>query len=116
MGTTISMPQLGEPVVEGTIGKLLKAPGDRVERDESVVEVMTDKVNQELPSPVAGIVERIAVSEGDVVPVGGVVLVSGGGAGLGAQADAGTASVAPTSAPPATPPSPALAAEVAASA
>jgi 2-oxoisovalerate dehydrogenase E2 component (dihydrolipoyl transacylase) len=116
MATTISMPQLGESVVEGTIGKLLKAPGDRVERDESVVEVMTDKVNQELPSPVAGIVERIAVSEGDVVPVGGVILVIGDGSGLGAQADAGAATVAPTSAAPATPPSPALVAEVAASA
>ena len=79
------MPQLGESVAEGTIGRLLKAPGDRVERDESLVEVMTDKVNHEIPSPVAGIVEQIVVQEGDVVPVGGAILVIGDGSGLAAQ-------------------------------
>src|SRR4051812_40490810 len=116
MATTVSMPQLGESVVEGTIGKLLKAPGDRVERDESVVEVMTDKVNQELPSPVAGVVERIVVSEGDVVPVGGAILVIGDGSGLASQQAAGSTAGAPTSTAPAPPPSPALVEEVAASA
>src|SRR4051794_37641771 len=104
MATTVSMPQLGESVVEGTIGKLLKAPGDRVERDESIVEVMTDKVNQELPSPVAGVIEQIVVKEGDVVPVGGMILVIGDGSGLGAQPEAAsssTASPAPAGAAPA---------------
>src|SRR4051812_13742069 len=111
MATTVSMPQLGESVVEGTIGKLLKAPGDRVERDESIVEVMTDKVNQELPSPVAGVIEQIVVKEGDVVPVGGTILVIGDGSGLGAQSEAASssaASAAPVSAAPSASASPAL--------
>src|SRR3954469_1715384 len=124
MATTVSMPQLGESVVAGTIGKLLKAPGDRVGRDESIVEVMTDKGNQELPSPVAGVIEQIVVKEGDVVPVGGTILVIGDGSGLGAQSEAASsstaspapASAAPVSAAPAASASPALAAEVAASA
>ena len=88
MATTVSMPQLGESVAEGTIGRLLKAPGDRVERDEAIVEVMTDKVNAEIPSPVAGVVEQIVVQEGDVVPVGAALLVIGDGSGLAAQATA----------------------------
>src|ERR671915_214962 len=98
MATTVSMPQLGESVAEGTIGRLLKAPGDRVERDEAIVEVMTDKVNAEIPSPVAGIVEQIVVREGDVVPVGAALLVIGDGSGLSAQGDGSTAEAAPTAA------------------
>jgi len=66
----ITMPQLGESVTEGTIGRWLKNPGDRVERDEPVVEIITDKVNAEIPSPSAGILERISVPEGTVVAVG----------------------------------------------
>ena len=75
MSTTISMPQLGESVAEGTIGRWLKAPGDRVERDEPLLEVITDKVNAEIPSPVAGVVERIVVQEGETVPVGAELVV-----------------------------------------
>jgi 2-oxoisovalerate dehydrogenase E2 component (dihydrolipoyl transacylase) len=119
MATTVSMPQLGESVAEGTIGKLLKAPGDRVERDEAIVEVMTDKVNAEIPSPVAGIVEQIVVQEGDVVPIGAALVVIGDGSGLAAQNDggsAGAAAAAPVSPAPTASASPALAAEVAASA
>src|SRR5262249_59301255 len=52
--TVVKMPQLGESVAEGTIGRWLKQPGDRVERDEPLVEIQTDKVNAEVPSPVAG--------------------------------------------------------------
>src|SRR5436190_23058480 len=85
MATTVSMPPLGESVAEGTIGRLLKAPGDRVERDEPIVEVITDKVNAEIPSPVAGVVEQIVVQEGDVIPVGSAILVIGDGSGLAAQ-------------------------------
>jgi 2-oxoisovalerate dehydrogenase E2 component (dihydrolipoyl transacylase) len=66
----ITMPQLGESVTEGTIGRWLKQPGDRIERDEPLVEVITDKVNAEIPSPVAGILERITAPEGTVVAVG----------------------------------------------
>jgi len=109
------MPQLGESVAEGTIGRLLKAPGDRVERDEAIVEVMTDKVNAEIPSPVAGIVEQIVVQEGDVVPVGAALLVIGDGSGLAGQS-IGDAAGAASEAVPAASASPALASEVAASA
>jgi 2-oxoisovalerate dehydrogenase E2 component (dihydrolipoyl transacylase) len=122
MATTVSMPQLGESIAEGTIGRLLKAPGDRVERDEAIVEVMTDKVNAEIPSPVAGVIEQIVVQEGDVVPVGAALLVIGDGSGLATQGDAssahssGTAPAASSEAVPAASASPALAAEVAASA
>lgn len=119
MATTVSMPQLGESVAEGTIGKLLKAPGDRVERDEAIVEVMTDKVNAEIPSPVAGVVEQIVVKEGDVVPIGAALVVIGDGSGLAAQGDGGSGGQesAPSSGPaPTASASPALAAEVAASA
>jgi 2-oxoisovalerate dehydrogenase E2 component (dihydrolipoyl transacylase) len=77
MSTTISMPQLGESVAEGTIGKWLKNAGDRIERDEPLVEVMTDKVNTEIPSPVAGYVQRIIVAEGQTVPIGAELVVIG---------------------------------------
>ncbi|HEV8637187.1 MAG TPA: dihydrolipoamide acetyltransferase family protein [Chloroflexota bacterium] len=70
MATSITMPQLGESVTEGTIGRWLKSVGDRVERDEPLVEVITDKVNVELPSPEAGTLAVISVDEGQTVPVG----------------------------------------------
>jgi len=64
----VTMPQLGESVAEGTIGRWLKKPGDRVEKYEPIVEVVTDKVNAEVPSPFAGILTAILVEEGAVVP------------------------------------------------
>ena len=67
---SITMPQLGESVTEGTIGRWLKKPGDRVGRDEAIVEVITDKVNAEIPAPAAGVLERISAPEGTVVAVG----------------------------------------------
>jgi 2-oxoisovalerate dehydrogenase E2 component (dihydrolipoyl transacylase) len=73
--TSITMPQLGESVAEGTIGKWLKAPGDRIERDEPLVEVITDKVTAEIPSPVSGVVEKLMVEEGQTVPVGREIAV-----------------------------------------
>src|ERR687885_786192 len=63
------MPQLGESVAEGTIGRWLKKPGDRVERDEPLVEIQTDKVNAEVPSPVAGILQQILLPEGTTASV-----------------------------------------------
>jgi 2-oxoisovalerate dehydrogenase E2 component (dihydrolipoyl transacylase) len=109
MATTVSMPQLGESIAEGTIGRLLKAPGDRVERDEAIVEVMTDKVNAEIPSPVAGVIEQIVVKEGDVVPVGAALLVIGDGSGVSVASEAATAAASSpvASAPVAPPPPPA---------
>src|SRR6266516_1571954 len=67
--TVIKMPQLGESVAEGTIGRWLKQPGDRVERDEPLVEIQTDKVNAEVPSPVAGILQQILLPEGTTAAV-----------------------------------------------
>ncbi len=70
MATPVTMPQLGESVTEGTIARWLKAEGDEVEKDEPLAEVDTDKVNAELPSPLAGKIERLLVSEGTTVDVG----------------------------------------------
>jgi len=70
MATPVTMPQLGESVTEGTITRWLKAEGDEIERDEPLAEVDTDKVNAELPSPLAGRIQRLLVSEGDTVDVG----------------------------------------------
>src|SRR5437763_577819 len=67
--TVVKMPQLGESVSEGTIGRWLKQPGERVERDEPLVEIQTDKVNAEVPSPVAGILQQILLSEGTTAAV-----------------------------------------------
>jgi 2-oxoisovalerate dehydrogenase E2 component (dihydrolipoyl transacylase) len=64
----VTMPQLGESVAEGTIGKWLKQPGDTVEKYEPLLEVITDKVNAEVPSPFAGILKEILVQEGETVP------------------------------------------------
>jgi 2-oxoisovalerate dehydrogenase E2 component (dihydrolipoyl transacylase) len=75
--TSITMPQLGESVAEGTIGKWLKAPGERIEVDEPLVEVITDKVTAEIPSPVSGVIQNIAVEEGQTVPVGQEIAVVG---------------------------------------
>ena len=70
MATPVTMPQLGESVTEGTIARWLKAEGDEVEKDEPLAEVDTDKVNAELPSPMAGKIEKFLVSEGATVDVG----------------------------------------------
>ena len=69
----IKMPQLGESVTEGTVDKWLKHEGDFVKRDEPLVEVVTDKVNAEIPSPFEGKLVKIAVSEGETVRVGAVI-------------------------------------------
>jgi pyruvate/2-oxoglutarate dehydrogenase complex dihydrolipoamide acyltransferase (E2) component len=67
--TVVQMPQLGESVVEGTIGRWLKQPGERIERDEPLVEIQTDKVNAEVPSPVAGVLQKVLLPEGATVAV-----------------------------------------------
>src|SRR5579864_1894980 len=69
----IRMPQLGESVTEGTVDKWLKREGDFVKRDEPIVEVVTDKVNAEIPSPFEGKLVKIAVTEGETVRVGAVI-------------------------------------------
>ncbi|MFN0073622.1 MAG: dihydrolipoamide acetyltransferase family protein [Chloroflexota bacterium] len=75
MSVNITMPQLGESVAEGTIGKWLKNAGDLIARDEPLVEIITDKVTAEMPSPVAGILASIAVADGATVPVGTTIAV-----------------------------------------
>ncbi len=74
MGTfELKMPKLGESVTEGTIGKWLKQPGETVEKYDLIVEVQTDKVNTEIPSPVAGRLKEVKVAEGDTVPIGALL-------------------------------------------
>ncbi|MDQ2865404.1 MAG: 2-oxo acid dehydrogenase subunit E2 [Candidatus Eremiobacteraeota bacterium] len=70
MATTITMPQLGETVTEGTVAQWLKKIGDNVEKYEAFVEVSTDKVNAEVPSPVTGVITQMLVKEGETVPTG----------------------------------------------
>src|SRR5438105_9958909 len=68
--TQVRMPQLGETIVEGTILKWLKSEGEKVEPDEPLFEISTDKVDTEVPSPLGGTVSKILVAEGATVPVG----------------------------------------------
>jgi pyruvate dehydrogenase E2 component (dihydrolipoamide acetyltransferase) len=73
MAQDVVMPQMGESIAEGTVSKWLKKVGDTVERDEPLLEISTDKVDAEIPSPVAGVLSEILVNEGDTVPVNAVV-------------------------------------------
>jgi 2-oxoisovalerate dehydrogenase E2 component (dihydrolipoyl transacylase) len=101
MPTEIKMPQLGESVHEGTIGKWLKRPGEPVAKYEPLVEVITDKVNVEMPSPIAGVLRQILVDEGATVVVGTPIALVEEQAGAAAQA------AAPAPAPAAAAPAPA---------
>ncbi|NHA67115.1 2-oxoglutarate dehydrogenase, E2 component, dihydrolipoamide succinyltransferase [Phycicoccus flavus] len=84
-GTTVTMPALGESVTEGTITRWLKAEGDEVAVDEPLLEVSTDKVDTEIPSPAAGTLTKILVQEDETVPVGADLAVVGGSGGGGAE-------------------------------
>src|ERR1051326_379020 len=108
MSTEVVMPQMGESIAEGTITKWLKQVGERVERDEPLFEISTDKVDAEIPSPAAGTLTEIRFKEGDTVEVNTVVAVlDGAGAGAAAPQPAATAEPAPapqsTAAPQSTP-------------
>ncbi len=111
MSTTIVMPQLGESVAEGVIGKWLKQEGDQIEKDEPIVEVITDKVNAEIPSPVAGTLTKLMQPEGATVTVGEPIAEIGqdgegsgqpatAGATAGGSASSSGATAAGTSPPP----------------
>ena len=89
MATDVVMPQMGESIAEGTIVRWIKKVGDKVDRDEPLFEISTDKVDAEIPSPAAGVVVEIKVKEGETVPVNSVVAL------IGAAGEA----VAPASAP-----------------
>src|SRR6186713_2775735 len=77
MPTDVVMPQMGESIAEGTIVRWIKKVGESVERDEPLFEISTDKVDAEIPSPVAGVLTDIKVREGETVPVNSVVATIG---------------------------------------
>ena len=86
MPTDIVMPQMGESIFEGTITKWLKKPGDKVQRDEPLFEISTDKVDAEIPAPASGVLQNIAVAEGSTVQVNTVVgTISADGEGAAAK-------------------------------
>ena len=109
MAVDIVMPQMGESIFEGTITKWLKKPGDKVERDEPLFEISTDKVDAEIPSPSAGVLKEIKVGEGQTVPIQTVVGVidAAGSAAAPAPAPAKAEAPAPAKAPAAAAPAPA---------
>src|SRR3979409_2408780 len=77
MATTLVKPQMGESIAEGTIVRWIKKIGDKVDRDEPLFEISTDKVDAEIPAPAAGVVTEIRHKEGETVPVNPVVAVIG---------------------------------------
>ena len=98
MAIDVVMPQMGESIFEGTITKWLKKAGDKVERDEPLFEISTDKVDAEIPAPSAGVLKEIKVAEGQTVPVQTVVAVidsNGAGAATAAAAPAPAKAEAP---------------------
>src|SRR5512136_382784 len=99
MSTKVTMPQMGESIFEGTITKWLKKVGDKVQRDEPLFEISTDKVDAEIPAPIGGVLSEIKVQEGTTVQVNTVVAVIGG---AGAAARPGVPA-RPAAAPPAAP-------------
>ncbi len=104
MSVSVSMPQLGESVTEGTVTRWLKKEGERVEADEPLLEVSTDKVDTEIPSPAAGVLREIAVGEDETVEVGAQLAVIEEGAdasGGGAPAESPSDSAAQESSAPA---------------
>ncbi len=104
MAVDVIMPQMGESIFEGTVTKWLKKPGDKIERDEPLFEISTDKVDAEIPSPTAGVLKEIKVNEGQTVPIQTVVAVID-------ATGAAAAAPAPAPAKPADAPKPAEAAQ-----
>ena len=109
MAVDVIMPQMGESIFEGTITKWLKKPGDKVERDEPLFEISTDKVDAEIPAPAAGVLKEIKVNEGQTVPIQTVVAVidaagaatAAAPAAAPAKAEAGVAAAKPAASEPA---------------
>jgi 2-oxoisovalerate dehydrogenase E2 component (dihydrolipoyl transacylase) len=103
MATSVKMPQLGESITEGTISKWLKQPGDQVKKYEGLVEIITDKVNAEVPAPLSGVLKEIKVKEGATVTVGTEIAVIEESVAAAAPAP----KAPPASAPPIAAPAPA---------
>ena len=115
MATEVVMPQMGESIAEGTITRWLVKVGEKVERDQPLFEISTDKVDAEIPSPAAGVLLEIRNQEGETVPVNQVVAMIGeaglhSGAAAAVAPDAAPAAAAAPSAPPAAAPTAAPAA------
>src|SRR6202051_1279488 len=107
MAVDVIMPQMGESIFEGTITKWLKKPGDRIERDEPLFEISTDKVDAEIPAPSAGVLKEIKVNEGQTVPIQTVVAVIDAAGASSAESAAAPAAAAPAPSPaPASAPAP----------
>jgi 2-oxoglutarate dehydrogenase E2 component (dihydrolipoamide succinyltransferase) len=100
MAIDVVMPQMGESIAEGTVSKWLKKPGDKVDRDEPLLEISTDKVDAEIPSPAAGTLAEIVVQEGQTVPVNSVV------ARIAAEGEAAAPKPEPKPEPATPPPAP----------
>jgi pyruvate dehydrogenase E2 component (dihydrolipoamide acetyltransferase) len=114
MTFSVTMPALGESVSEGTVTRWLKSEGDHVAMDEPLLEVSTDKVDTEIPSPVAGILQKIVVAIDQTVPVGAeLAIIADGAAPAATPAPAAPVAAAPVTPPPATPVTPPPAAPVA---
>src|SRR5437879_11552833 len=111
MSVSVTMPQLGESVSEGTVTRWLKKEGDKVEADEPLLEVSTDKVDTEIPSPASGVLASIKVAEDETVEVGAELAVIDDGHGAPAPgastSSIGAADAAPPVAAPAAEPAPA---------
>src|SRR4051812_22922488 len=102
MAVSVTLPALGESVTEGTVTRWLKAEGERVEADEPLLEVSTDKVDTEIPSPASGVLASIKVAEDETVEVGAELAVIDDGSGPGASTGStGAADTAPPAAAPA---------------
>src|SRR3954453_7923485 len=111
MPVSVTMPRLGESVTEGTVTRWLKQEGERVEADEPLLEVSTDKVDTEIPSPAAGVLTRIVVGEDETADVGSeLAVISGDGEEPGAAAPGPGARAAPPPPPTHRPPPPRAAA------
>ena len=113
MAVDVVMPQMGESIFEGTITKWLKKPGDKVERDEPLFEISTDKVDAEIPSPSAGVLKEIKIAEGQTVPIQTIVAVIDGAGSAAASVPAPAAPPAKAAPAPTPAPAPAAAKSVA---
>ncbi|WP_317452287.1 biotin/lipoyl-containing protein, partial [Streptomyces sp. CBMA370] len=100
MSVSVTLPALGESVTEGTVTRWLKAEGERVEADEPLLEVSTDKVDTEIPAPASGILASIKVAEDETVEVGAELAIIDDGSGAPAAAPAPAAEAAPAPRPP----------------
>ncbi|HXB56129.1 MAG TPA: biotin/lipoyl-containing protein, partial [Vicinamibacteria bacterium] len=108
--TDVIMPQMGESIAEGTVTKWMKQIGDKVQRDEPLFEISTDKVDAEIPSPATGVLKEIRVAPGTTVPINTVVAIIAAEGETVASPRAPAPAPSPAVAPPAppTPPAPAV--------